>query len=131
MMSQKRKWLWFVLAVVFTMAFLKYTFPARAAITAPDDAYMTIFDGLNGVQCKIENSGDVSELIQELNNLKLTNKRKINHAENGYMYIINIFNAENENIWQLVIAGDNKIFWNDYCYTADTSRLVNVFADLM
>ena len=131
MVHQKRKLLWRLLLALLVAAGLRYALPGRFELTASAGAYIDVLDGLSGAQARIADSEEVSQLVQQLNDLSPIIKRKVKHSENGYLYVINIFSAENEAIGQFTILDNSRIVSTDYCYTADTSRIVKLLSDLM
>lgn len=120
-----------LLIAVCTVVLLKYIFPYRVNIAMSNDVYINVLDGLNGYYVRIDNSDDVASIIEQLNNLKLINKRKTNYNLNGYLYVINFFNAKNENVFQLTVYDNKTIQLDDYSYTANATSIVNVLSDYL
>jgi len=130
-MNKKRKQMCILLIAVCTVVLLKYIFPYRVNIAMSNDVYINVLDGLNGYYVRIDNSDDVASIIEQLNNLKLINKRKTNYNLNGYLYVINFFNAKNENVFQLTVYDNKTIQLDDYSYTANATSIVNVLSDYL
>lgn len=129
-MSQKRKRLTTILLVILALALLNYIFPRHLNISASANTYISIIDGLVGTHYQITEQEDVTKIIRQLNDLQLTNKIKFNHANNGYLYGINIVSADNnENLFKITILDKDKILFNDYSYTTNTSLLLDLLAN--